>query len=195
MVLVAAPGTASAAILLGTGLGTSKLGLGGASVSGGAALGSLSAAASQSHVLPPDFAWGAIAGSVVGGVLGSYLGGRYLLSYAENETERTAIRGFVHYSTFTAMLVCVAVFALTYFQPAWYSPLVALVIGLGAVNYQCLVPLQRIMAPMIARDAARHGRTGPNWKYESLYGRKALWVMNLFVVGTIVWAMYRNGRI
>src|SRR5690606_12943231 len=96
MVLVAAPGTASAAILLGTGLGTSKLGLGGASVSGGAALGSLSAAASQSHVLPPDFAWGAIAGSVVGGVLGSYLGGRYLLSYAENEDERTAIRGFVH---------------------------------------------------------------------------------------------------
>ena len=195
MVLVAAPGTASAAILLGTGLGTSKLGLGGASVSGGAALGSLSAAASQSHVLPPDFAWGAIAGSVVGGVLGSYLGGRYLLSYAENESERTAIRGFVHYSTFTAMVTCVAVFALSFLPLAWYWPVVALAIGLSMVNYQCLVPLQRIMAPMIARDAARHGRTGPNWKYESLYGRKALWVMNLFVVGTIVWAMYRNGLI
>jgi hypothetical protein len=93
------------------------------------------------------------------------------------------------------MLTCVAVFALSFLPLAWYWPVVALAIGLGLINYQCLVPLQRIMAPMIARDAARHGRTGPNWKYESLYGRKALWVMNLFVVGTIVWAMYRNGRI
>lgn len=195
MVLVAAPGTASAAILLGTGLGTGKLGLGGASVSGGAAMGSLTAAASQTQVFPPDLAWGAIIGGMVGGVLGSYLGGRYLLSYAENESERAAIRRFVHYSTFTAMLVCMSVFALTYLQPGWYSPVMALVIGLGLVNYQCLGPLQRIMAPMIARDAARHGRTGPNWKYESLYGRKAVWVMNLVVIGTIVWAMYRNGRI
>ncbi|MEK0266607.1 sigma-70 family RNA polymerase sigma factor [Stenotrophomonas rhizophila] len=195
MVLVAAPGTASAAILLGTGLGTGKLGLGGASVSGGAAMGSLTAAASQTNVLPPDLAWGAIIGSMVGGVLGSYLGGRYLLSYAENESERAAIRRFVHYSTFTAMLVCMGVFALGYLPLAWYWPAVALAIGLGVVNYQCLVPLQRIMAPMIARDAARHGRTGANWKYQSLYGPKALWVMNLLVVGTIVWAMYKNGRI
>jgi len=195
MVLVAAPGTASAAILLGTGIGSGKLGLGGASLSGGAAMGSLGAAASHSQALPPDFAWGAIIGSMIGGVLGSYLGGRYLLSYAESEHERTQIRRFVHYSTFTAMVTCMAVFALGFLPLAWYWPVVALAIGLSVVNYQCLGPLQRIMAPMIARDAARHGRTGPNWKYAALYGPKALWTMNLLVVGVILWSLFKNGRI
>lgn len=59
MVLVAAPGTASAAILLGTGVGVggSKLGLGGASVAGGTAMGSLTATLGQLHVLPAE-SWG-----------------------------------------------------------------------------------------------------------------------------------------
>ncbi|HCR32161.1 MAG TPA: RNA polymerase subunit sigma-70, partial [Stenotrophomonas sp.] len=54
MVLIAAPGTASAAILLGTGVGVggSKLGLGGVSAAGGTAMGSLTAAASQLHLIP-----------------------------------------------------------------------------------------------------------------------------------------------
>jgi len=194
MVILAAPGTASAAILLGTGLGTGKLGLGGASVSGGAAMGSLSAAASQSHLISADFAWGAVLGGLVGGVLGSYLGGRYLLSYAETPGEQAAIRRFVHYSTFTAMVVCMTVLGLSVLQAAWYWPLAALALGLGVVNYQCLVPLQRIMAPMIARDAARHGRSGPNWKYRSLYGREALWGVNVLLVGVIAWSLVRSGR-
>lgn len=57
MVLVAAPGTASAAILIGTGVGGSKLGLGGASVAGGTAMGSLTATLGQLHVLPAE-SWG-----------------------------------------------------------------------------------------------------------------------------------------
>lgn len=59
MVLVAAPGTASAAVLLGTGVGIggSKLGLGGASVAGGTAMGSLTATLGQLHVLPAE-SWG-----------------------------------------------------------------------------------------------------------------------------------------
>ena len=86
--MIAAPGTASAAILLGTGLGTGKLGLGGATVSGGTALGSLSAAFSQRMRRRQMLSLGAVIGGLVGGMLGSYLGGRYLLSYAEHRRTR-----------------------------------------------------------------------------------------------------------
>lgn len=193
MVMIAAPGTASAAILLGTGVGVggSKLGLGGASLSGGAAMGSLSAAASQSHLLAPDLGWGVAIGAMLGGAIGSFAGGRYLLCYTETPAERAAVHRFVHYSTFTALLVCVAVLALTVLRVPLYWALIVMVLGTAVVNYQCLVPLQRIMAPMIARDAARRGRTGPSWVYQSMYGRPALIVTNLFVIG-IVLAMARD---
>ncbi|MGA6180946.1 RNA polymerase sigma factor [Stenotrophomonas sp. NPDC101269] len=195
MALVAAPGTASAAILIGTGIGTGKLGLGGASLSGGAAMGSLGAAASQSHLFGSGFDWGAAVGGMVGGVVGSYLGGRYLMRYAETDAERAAVRGFVHYSTFTAMLMCMAVFVLTALQATWYWPLIALVIGLAVVNYQCLVPLQRIMAPMIARDAARHGRSGPTWTYQWMYGGKAMMAVNLLMLVVIAGVIARGVRL
>jgi RNA polymerase sigma factor (sigma-70 family) len=193
IVMVAAPGTASAAILLGTsvGVGSGKIGLGGASLSGGAAMGSLGAAASQSHLVGPQFSWSIAIGAMAGGVIGSYAGGRYLLCYTETPAERAAVHRFVHYSTFTTMLVCLAVLALTTLQAPIHLSLTAMVLGTVLVNYQCLVPLQRIMAPMIARDAARKGRTGPSWVYQSMYGRPALMVTNLVIVG-IVLAMARE---
>jgi RNA polymerase sigma factor (sigma-70 family) len=197
MVMVAAPGTASAAILLGTsvgvGVGGSKIGLGGASLSGGAAMGSLSAAASQSHLFGAEFSWKIAIAAMLGGVIASYVCGTYLLRYTETPSERAAVHRFVHYSTFTAMLVCMAVLALTLLQAPLYWSLISMLIGTGVVNYQCLVPLQRIMAPMIARDAARHGRTGPNWLYQSMYGKPALLVTNLMVLGLIVAMAHGRG--
>ncbi|MGH8087490.1 MAG: RNA polymerase subunit sigma-70, partial [Stenotrophomonas sp.] len=153
--------------------------------------GSLGAAASQSHLIGTQFSWGIAIGAMAGGVIGSYLGGRYLLCYTETPAERAAVHRFVHYSTFTAMLVCLTVLALTTLQAPIYGSLTVMVLGTALVNYQCLVPLQRIMAPMIARDAARKGRTGPSWVYQSMYGRPALVVTNLVIVG-IVLAMARE---
>ena len=196
MVLVAAPGTASAAILLGTGVGVggSKLGLGGVSAAGGAAMGSLTAAASQLHLIPASN-WGAIAGGVIGGVAGSYLGGRFLLRFADTPQEQAEVRRFVHLNTFTAMVVCTSLLvSLMLAVPLWLQ-LAILVIGLGAVNYQCLVPLQRIMKPLIARDAARKGRSATNWHYELAYGRSGVLVMNLIVVGLLVYSLMRSGRL
>ncbi len=196
MVIIAAPGTASAAILLGTGVGvgSGKLGLGGASLTGGAAMGSLGAAVSQTPLMSPGMGLGVAITAMLGGIIGSYLGGRYLLCYTETPAERAAVFRFVHYSTFTAMLVCMAVLALTMLHAPLHWPLIVMVLGTGVVNYQCLVPLQRIMAPMIARDAARHGRKGPSWVYQSMYGRPALIVTNLLVVG-IVLAMAWDARL
>ena len=193
MVMVAAPGTASAAILFGTsvGVGGGKLGLGGASVSGGAAMGSLGAAASQTPLVGPGMGWSVVVGAMVGGVLGSYLAGRYLLCYTETPAERAAVMRFVHYSTLTAMACCMTVLLLTLLHAPPYWGLIAMVVGTGLVNYQLMVPLERIMAPMIARDAARKGRAGPSWVYQSTYGRPALLVTNLVVIGMVL-AMART---
>ena len=63
------------------------------------------------------------------------------------------------------------------------------------VNYQCLVPLQRVMAPMIARDSARRGRRGTNWKFESMYGRTGIIGANLLVIALVVYVLMRNGHL
>ncbi|MBH1634192.1 sigma-70 family RNA polymerase sigma factor [Stenotrophomonas maltophilia] len=198
MVLVAAPGTASAAVLLGTGtgvgIGGSKLGLGGASAAGGTAMGSLTATLGQLHVLPAE-SWGAVIGGVVGGAIGSYLGGRFLMSYTETASERADVRRFLYLNIITGMFWCLAILLAVMLQAPVWAQLTVLAVGLGVVNYQCLVPLQRVMAPMIARDSARRGRTGINWKFESMYGRTGIIAMNLMVIALVVYSLLRSGRL
>ncbi len=196
MALVAAPGTASAAILLGTGVGIggSKLGLGGASAAGGTAMGSLTATLGQLHVLPAE-SWGAVIGGVVGGAIGSYLGGRFLMSYTETASERADVRRFLYLNIITGMFWCLAILLAVLLQTPVWAQLTVLAVGLGVVNYQCLVPLQRVMAPMIARDSTRRGRTGTNWKYESMYGRTGIIAMNLMVIALVLYSLARSGRL
>ncbi len=196
MLMVAAPGTASAAaVLLGTSVsvGSSKLGLGGASVGGGTALGSLTAAAGQTPLLASNFSIGVLVGAVIGGVLASYAGGRLLLSFADTAQERQAIRRFVHLNTATAVVACVAALLATSLHVSTWLQLTVLALGLGAINYQCLVPLRRIMAPMIARDNARRGRRGRNWKYETTYGPTAIIVSSLLVIAAVLYTIGLSG--
>lgn len=196
MVMIAAPGTASAAILLGTsvGIGGSKLGLGGVSAAGGTAMGTLTATLGQLHVLPA-VSWSAIAGGVIGGAIGSYLGARFLMSYTETERERTQVRRFVRLNTGTGLAWCLLILLAVLLQAPVWGQLLALALGLGVVNYQCLVPLQRVMAPMIARDSARRGRSGTNWKFESMYGRTGIIGANVFVIGLVVYSLMHSGRL
>ncbi|GAB3056370.1 RNA polymerase sigma factor [Stenotrophomonas tumulicola] len=195
MLMVVAPGTASAAIILGTtvGVGGSKLGLGGASATGGTALGSLTAAASQVPLLADNVNVGGIAIAVVVGTAAGYLGGRYLMAFAETPEERTCIRRFVHVNTFTALAVCLSVLLVTLLAlPVWIG-LTVLIAGLALVCWQCLVPLQRIMAPLVARDSARRGRRGKNWKYEAMYGRPAVFASAVLVLLGIGYVLWKNG--
>lgn len=196
MVMIAAPGTASAAILLGTGVGIggSKLGLGGASAAGGTAMGSLTAALGQLHVMPAE-SWGAVIGGVVGGTVGSYFGGRLLMSYTRNEAERGDVRRFLYLNISTCMLWCLTILMAVLLQAPLWAVLLVQVAGLAVVNYQCLVPLQRLMAPMIARDSLQRGLTGINWKYEAMYGRTGIIAMNLMVIALVLYSLVRSGRL
>ena len=189
MAMMAAPASASAAILLGStvGVGGTKLGLGGASASAGTAVGSLAAAAGQHPLFAADVNLGMILAAALGGALGSYLGGRYLLSFAETPDERAAIRRFVRLNTFTAMTVCVGMLVLAVLgAPEWLEVL-TFTGGMGLVCWQCLVPLQRIMQPLVTRDAIRRGITGRNWRYESLYGRTGMLVAFAGMLAAVLW--------
>lgn len=195
MLMIVAPGTASAAILLGTtvGVGGTKLGLGSASATAGTALGSLTAAASQLPALSDHLSLGAIAGAVIGGTTFSYLGGRYLMSFAESVGERSRIRRFVHLNTLTALVVCVAVLLMSLLDlPTWIDVL-ALLAGLVLICWQCLGPLQRIMAPLVARDAARRGRSTRNWTYELMYGRTGIFGSAVLALAAVFYVIAKEG--
>ncbi|HEY0335452.1 MAG TPA: sigma-70 family RNA polymerase sigma factor [Stenotrophomonas sp.] len=193
--MIAAPGTASAAIALGAGLGTAgsagKLGgsLGISAVSGGTALGSLGAAMMARAGAIPVSAWVGILSGLTAGAAITYASGFYLLHYAEHENERRQIKRFVNSSTLMAAVTCTLVLLLTLLGAGTLGVAACLTLGMAAINYQCLVTLPRVMKPMLARDAARHGRDRPTWVYQSTYGRPAVLASNLFVLVALLFSL------
>ncbi|WP_368562140.1 RNA polymerase sigma factor [Pseudoxanthomonas sp. UTMC 1351] len=180
--MVTAP-AASAAVLIGAGtIGSSagKLGAGGLGASvfnGGIALGALGTAVSALNLYTAIPA-------LLGGMLISYLGGLYLLRFADTAEERRQLRRFIFLNTATVALFCIGVLLLVVFAAPEPSILLYSLAGMAVISYQCLVPLQRIMAPLLARDASRRGLAGKNWLYESMYGR--LGVLIALVAVTVV---------
>lgn len=185
--MVAAPG-ASAATLIGAsalGSGAGKVGAGGlgaSAVNGGVTFGALgSVLGGQMHIVLP---------ALIGGMLGAYVGGLCLLRFAETAEERRQIRGFVFMNTATAAVFSIGMLILTALVTQKWPILLYALGGMAVINYQCLVPLQKIMAPLLARDATRRGRTGKHWLYESMYGRTGVLYANVFVVLAIGWAFW-----
>lgn len=186
--MVAAP-AASAGAIIGGAVGTGaagKLGAGGlgaSSVNGGVALGALGsvAGANLQIVLP----------ALVGGMLGAYLGGLLLLRFAETADERRQIRSFIFLNTTTAAVFSLGVLLVMILSRHWLPITLYALAGMAVINYQCLVPLQRIMAPLLARANARRGRTGVNWAYEVSYGRTGVLIANVFVLVVFAWTFLR----
>lgn len=186
--MVAAP-AASAGAIIGGAVGTGaagKLGAGGlgaSSVNGGVALGALGsvAGANLQIVLP----------ALVGGMLGAYLGGLLLLRFAETADERRQIRSFIFLNTTTAAVFSLGVLLVMILSRHWLPITLYALAGMAVINYQCLVPLQRIMTPLLARANARRGRTGVNWAYEVSYGRTGVLIANVFVLVVFAWTFLR----
>ncbi len=206
--LMATAPVASAAVAIGAGalgsgagkLGASGLGL--SSISGGTAFGSfagvfgmLGQSGTQAG-FNAGFALGSMLGSVIGGAIGAYIGGRYLLGFAETDGERAGLRRFVMLNTSTAAAVGIALNLAVLLTTGWIAVFSVGVLGMAIVNYQCLVPLRRMMIPMLARRAARRGRPGQrfHWGYESLYGWVGVVWASVFVLVALLQAMRMAGR-
>ncbi|WP_454831639.1 RNA polymerase sigma factor [Pseudoxanthomonas wuyuanensis] len=188
--MVAAPAASAAAIIGGGAVGTGaagKLGVGGlgaSTVNGGVALGALGSVVDGMNLqvaLP----------AMLGGMLGAYLGGLLLLRFAETADERRQIRGFIFLNTATAAIFCIGMLVVTGLSLHWLPIALYSLAGMIVINYQCLVPLQRIMAPLLARANARRGRSGINWIYEVSYGRTGVLIANVFVLAVFAWAFLR----
>lgn len=199
--LIAAPTTASAAVVLGSGLGAAggagKLGsgLGVSALGGGTALGSLGAAMLARLDAFPTRAWWAIGAAMLAGFGLTYASGFYLLSYADTARERSQLRRLIRQMMGGAALTCLATMLLTLAHAGVWWVVGSLLAGTAAINYQYLVSLQRLMAPMLARDAARHGRQGPTWIYQSTFGRPAVFWSNVFVLAVAAWTLFFTGAI
>ncbi|APP84013.1 RNA polymerase sigma factor [Xanthomonas hortorum pv. vitians] len=169
--MLAAPGTASAAIVLGGIGGAGKLGMGGltsSALSGGGAAGALSVWFGMSAVFA--------AGSVLVAALGTYWSCWYLLRFAETAGEVAAIRRFIRISTMTAALVCCSTLLLDRLDVTAWAPLLALCTGMLVVNYQSIVVLTRVMRPMLARDARKRGAVRAPLVYRCLFSPTAVLV-------------------
>jgi hypothetical protein len=152
MVLVAAPGTATGPARHRRRSAAASLASAAPAVAGGTAMGSLTATLGQLHVLPAE-ALGAVIGGVVGGRSAAIW--RALPDVVHrNGAERADVRRFLYLNITTGMFWCLAILLAVMLQAPVWAQLAVLAVGLGVVNYQCLVTLQRVMAPMIARDSA-----------------------------------------
>ena len=173
---------------LGSGLGVSALG-------GGTALGSLGATMLARLDAFPTRAWWAIGAAMLAGFGLTYASGFYLLSYADTARERSQLRRLIRQMMGGAALTCLATMLLTLAHAGVWWVVGSLLAGTAAINYQYLVSLQRLMAPMLARDAARHGRQGPTWIYQSTFGRPAVFWSNVFVLAVAAWTLFFTGAI
>jgi hypothetical protein len=191
-VMLAAPGTASA-IVVGTAAGAGKLGasgLGTTTLGGGAAAGTLGATVNT--LMPNSHDILLVIGSIAFGMLSAYLSSLYLLRYAETAQERTQLRRFLRLHVTTAFLFCTSTMATVLLRMGPLPGVLVIAVGMTVLNYQYLVSLPRVMAPMLARDAARHGRRGPTWVYRSLFGRSAVVGASLLVVVAVAYALMGN---
>ncbi|CAE6734362.1 RNA polymerase sigma factor [Xanthomonas arboricola] len=179
--LLAAPGTASAAIVL-TGMGgAGKLGvsgLTGSALGGGGAAGALSLWLG----LPSLFAAGAV---LVAGV-GTYWSCWYLLRFAQTAAEAAAIRRFLHITTLTSVLVVGSTLLLKRLDASAWTSLLLLGAGMAVLNYQSIRVLPRVMRPMLERDAQRRGTTRAPLLYRCMFSPGAMLVSTAAVMLPIV---------
>ncbi len=194
-VMLAAPSTASAiAIASSAGMaGAGKLGIGSLgvnTVAGGAAGGSLGAVAHT--LLPHRLDMWPIVGGLAVGMFAACFASLYLLRYAETAEEQRELRRFLRMHNLTTVVFCGSTLAVVALNLGLTVGLCVLGAGMVGLNYQYLVTLPRVMAPMLARDAARHGRNGPTWLYRSMFGRTAMVAATVFAVGAVLFALLRG---
>ena len=132
------------------------------------------------------------------------------MSYTETAAERTDVRRFLYLNITTGMFWCLAILLAVVLQAPVWTQLTVLAVGLGVVNYQCLVTLQGDGADDRARPAStgssnrctphRHHRHEPLGSSESTgssnrYGRTAIIAMNLMVIALVAYSLMRSGRL
>ncbi|MCR6662382.1 MAG: sigma-70 family RNA polymerase sigma factor [Luteimonas sp.] len=131
---------------------------------------------------------GAAAGGLLGGLVAAWFSRGIVLAYADNADELSTIQRFswrYMLATLASTLVVIAIHLL-FHEPR--LTLATIFVALLAMNWQLLVLLPKLMAPMIERDARRDpaGARSRLLAYRLTWGRTGMMLSNIIVIGSIV---------
>ena len=164
--------------------------LGASKPAAAAGLGGIAAKAIASN-LAARFALGfagAAAGGLLGGLVAAWFSRGIILGYADSVEELDTIRRFAHRYMALSLAMILAILGV---HLLWHAPQAtfgAIVVALLAMNWQLLVQLPRIMAPLLARDARRDPVGAPSrlMAYRLTWGRTGVMLSNVVVVGSLL---------
>ncbi len=190
---MASPSVGAAAVigsgLLGGGLG--KLGSGtvaATGASGGVAGGAMAVVANATWLDADTLAMAAT--GALGGLLGAGATLWYLLRLAQTPGERQQVLRFMRLNTVSAAIWGGAMVLAHALTPQWWSLPAVFLLGMGAVNYQYLVMLPRIMDPILAHPANQ----GRRRCYEYTLGRTAVFYSSILATAVIAIAAVTSDR-
>ncbi len=124
---------------------------------------------------------GAVLGAFVGGGITTWLMRKVLFRFTETPEERNAVWAAYRRYIVVSMVWFGAVLVVAAFTTqAWLFAL-SVLMSLGAITYEMLVPLRQVMAPLIARDTARAPQTAAKRQlaYRLSFGVGAILVTDL----------------
>ncbi len=138
---------------------------------------------------------GAAAGGLLGGLVAAWFARSILLDYADDEAERGMLAGFSRrYIALSLVMILVIIGThLAFRDPA--HTFVAIAVALLAMNWQLLMILPALMAPLLARDARRDpiGARQRVLAYRLTWGRTGVLMSNIIVIGSLVVAHLHFG--
>lgn len=156
-----------------------------------AAAGMMTASSSLAAGVIGKSLYGSIAaagGGLLTGALVAWFCRKLLARYADDEAERLAILKTYDAYLLTSLAVIVAVIVVSWLTEGPLPMFAAIIAGLAIINYQMLVPLPRLMNPLLARDAARHphGAERRQLLYRLTFGVSGALVSSISVLGLLV---------
>lgn len=148
---------------------------------------------------------GMFGSGLAGGLVALYLVRRYLLGFAETLEERAAIQRWSMQQLGLALIVAITVMGGDYLLAGgkwpwetgdWFRASVMALIGFQITNYHFLVPLSRIMTPMLERDARRRPKGAKRrlWMYKLNFGMPAVIMTNLMMLGLSIGLYHYDGE-
>lgn len=135
---------------------------------------------------------GAASGGLLGGLVAAWFARGTLLDYADDESERRALRRFVHrYMGLSLAMIAAIIATHVVFRDELHT-FVAIAVALLLMNWQLLVMLPRLVDPLMARDARRDpvGAKQRLLAYRLTWGRSGVLMSNIIVIGSLVIAHF-----
>ncbi len=139
---------------------------------------------------------GAAAGGLLGGLVAAWFSRGIVLAYADNVDELSMIQRFSSRYMATTLASTVAIIAIHMLLRDNHVTFAAIAVALLAMNWQLLVMLPKLMAPMIERDARRDpaGSKSRLLAYRLTWGRTGMMMSNVIVIGSIIIAHMHFGQ-